>query len=97
MDQIEVSAFRAGCYSVRLYLRKHLPFPLHFRQHFTLVHTSRVIHEATGLTAPGHSMALTGTIPENPLSHECGEYSLKTVPDGSRQPSSLMKSAVSEV
>ena len=29
------------------------------------------IHKATGLTVPGHSMILTGTIPETPTSHEC--------------------------
>ena len=28
------------------------------------------IPEATGITARGHSMALSGPIPENPLSHE---------------------------
>ena len=29
------------------------------------------IHKAAGLTVPGHSMILPGTIPETPISHEC--------------------------
>ena len=38
------------------------------------------IHKAAGLTVPGHSMTLPGTIPENILSHEWGqqlEWSLR--------------------
>ena len=31
------------------------------------------IHKAAGLTVPGHSMTLPGTIPENLLSHEWGQ------------------------
>ena len=31
---------------------------------------SSTIHKAAGLTVPGHSMILPGTIPEIPISHE---------------------------
>ena len=34
---------------------------------------NRAIHKAAGLTVPGHSMTLPGTIPENLLSHEWGQ------------------------
>ena len=32
--------------------------------------SNSAIHKATGLTVPGHSMTLPGTIPETPISHE---------------------------
>ena len=42
---------------------------------WTLMHTSTqaiysTIHKVTGLTVPGHSMLLPGTIPETLISHE---------------------------
>ena len=43
------------------------------------------IHKAAGLTVPGHSMILPGTIPETPISREWSrqlEWPLGVVPTG---------------
>ena len=62
-----------------------------------VVSTQSTIHKATGLTAPGCSMALTGTIPveqNKSLKPWMGEQSLNTVPAGGRQSGGLVHSAV---
>ena len=51
------------------------------------LHTNSVIHKAAGLTVPGRSMTLPGTIPENLLSCEWGQWlelSLRVVPAAGR-------------
>ena len=58
------------------------------------------IHKAAGLTVPGHSMILPGTIPETPISHEWSQWlgrPLGVVPTADRMPTSgFVNSAVKD-
>ena len=64
----------------------------------TISHFTSAVHKATGLTAPGRSISLTGTIPGTmtlAVNGSCWqECFLKSIPAGDKQSGRLMNSAV---
>ena len=71
--------------------KSHIYRRTHYKNLRVLDHVlfNSAIHKTAGLTVPGCSMILPGTIPEIPISHECSrwlERPLGVVPTAGRTP-----------